>query len=51
MPIRLRLRTWRRMADRIKGAQFLVIPEAGHSVWWEAPDPFNRAVLAFIGKH
>ena len=41
----------RRMADRIKGAQFVVIPEAGHSVWWEAPDPFNSAVLKFIARH
>jgi len=41
----------RRIADRIQGAQFVAIPEAGHSVWWEAPDQFNRTVLAFIGKH
>jgi pimeloyl-ACP methyl ester carboxylesterase len=41
----------RRIADRIKGAQFVVVPEAGHSVWWEAPDTFNRTVLAFIAKH
>jgi len=41
----------RRMADRITGAQLIAVPEAGHSVWWEAPDKFNRAVLAFIAKH
>jgi pimeloyl-ACP methyl ester carboxylesterase len=41
----------RRIADRIKGAQFIAVPEAGHSVWWEAPDKFNSAVLAFIAKH
>jgi pimeloyl-ACP methyl ester carboxylesterase len=41
----------RRMADRIKGAQFITIPEAGHSVWWEVPDQFNSAVLKFIARH
>jgi non-heme chloroperoxidase len=41
----------RRIADRIKGAQFVVFPEAGHSVWWEAPDKFNRTVLTFIARH
>ncbi len=40
----------RKMADRIKGSRFVVIPEAGHSVWWETPDQFNRTVLAFIAK-
>jgi pimeloyl-ACP methyl ester carboxylesterase len=41
----------RRIADRIKGAELVAVPEAGHSVWWEAPDKFNRAVLTFITKH
>ena len=41
----------RRIADRIKGAQFVVVPDAGHSVWWEAPGNFNRTVLTFIAKH
>jgi pimeloyl-ACP methyl ester carboxylesterase len=41
----------RRVAERIHGAQFVSIPEAGHSVWWEAPDEFNRTVLGFIAKH
>lgn len=41
----------RRIADRIKGSQFVVFPDVGHSVWWEAPDKFNRTVLAFIAKH
>ncbi len=41
----------RRTADRIKGAQFTILPDAGHSVWWELPGEFNRTVLAFIAKH
>jgi|SRR5580704_4809848 pimeloyl-ACP methyl ester carboxylesterase len=40
----------RRIADRIKGAQLVAVPEVGHSVWWEAPDKFNRAVLTFIAR-
>jgi pimeloyl-ACP methyl ester carboxylesterase len=39
------------IAEHIKGAQFIAIPEAGHSVWWEAPDNFNQVVLTFIGRH
>jgi pimeloyl-ACP methyl ester carboxylesterase len=38
-------------AARIKGSQSLVVPEAGHSSYWEKPDVFNRAVLEFIKKH
>jgi pimeloyl-ACP methyl ester carboxylesterase len=38
-------------AARIKGAETLVIPEAGHSAYWENPETFNRAVLQFIAKH
>ncbi len=38
-------------ASRIKGSETLVIPEAGHSAYWEQPEVFNRAVLNFLGKH
>jgi pimeloyl-ACP methyl ester carboxylesterase len=38
-------------AARIKGSQSLVIPEAGHSSYWEKPDVFNRAVIDFMKKH
>jgi pimeloyl-ACP methyl ester carboxylesterase len=38
-------------AKRIKGAQSMVVWEAGHSTYWEAPEAFNRAVLEFLGKH
>jgi len=41
----------RRIAERIKGAQFVVFPEAGHSAWWELPDTFNRTVREFIRPH
>jgi pimeloyl-ACP methyl ester carboxylesterase len=38
-------------ASRIRNAEFLVVPNAGHSVYWEEPDAFNRSVLDFIRKH
>jgi pimeloyl-ACP methyl ester carboxylesterase len=41
----------RLFATRIKGAETIVVPEAGHSSYWEQPDVFNRAVLDFIRKH
>jgi pimeloyl-ACP methyl ester carboxylesterase len=41
----------RLIAAKIPHAELVVAPESGHSVYWEEPDVFNRAVLAFIGKH
>jgi pimeloyl-ACP methyl ester carboxylesterase len=39
------------IAAKIPHAELVVAPEAGHSVYWEEPEVFNRAVLAFIAKH
>jgi pimeloyl-ACP methyl ester carboxylesterase len=41
----------RMIAAKIPNAELVVAPEAGHSVYWEEPEVFNRAVLAFIAKH
>ena len=41
----------RMFAARVKGSQAVVIPESGHSAYWEQPEIFNRTVLDFIGKH
>jgi len=41
----------RLFATHIKGAETLVIPQAGHSAYWEQPDVFNRTVLDFLKKH
>jgi pimeloyl-ACP methyl ester carboxylesterase len=38
-------------SDRVRHAETLVVPDAGHSVFWEQPEIFNRAVLEFIRKH
>jgi pimeloyl-ACP methyl ester carboxylesterase len=36
---------------RIRNAESLVVPDVGHSAYWEQPEIFNRAVLKFIRKH
>jgi pimeloyl-ACP methyl ester carboxylesterase len=41
----------RLFSSRMRGAKTVIVPEAGHSVYWEQPEIFNREVLAFIGKH
>jgi pimeloyl-ACP methyl ester carboxylesterase len=41
----------RMLAAEIPNSEIVVASEAGHSVYWEQPDVFNRAVLEFVGKH
>ena len=38
-------------AARIPGAASVVLPDVGHSAFWEAPDAFNRAVIGFLERH
>ncbi len=38
-------------AKHIRNAETLIVPDAGHSTYWEQPEVFNRAVLDFIRKH
>jgi pimeloyl-ACP methyl ester carboxylesterase len=38
-------------AARIKNAESVIVPEAGHSSYWEQPDVFNGAILGFIRRH
>jgi pimeloyl-ACP methyl ester carboxylesterase len=42
------VRLW---AKHLKTFDWLLIPEAGHSVAWEQPEAFNQGVLAFLRKH
>ena len=37
-------------AARIKGSEAVIVPEAGHSTYWEQPEVFNRAVLEFLAR-
>ena len=41
----------RLFAARIKNSESVIVPEAGHSAYWEQPEIFNRTVLEFIRKH
>jgi pimeloyl-ACP methyl ester carboxylesterase len=41
----------RLFAERFPNCESVVIPECGHSAFWEQPEAFNRAVLDFISKH
>jgi pimeloyl-ACP methyl ester carboxylesterase len=39
----------RMIAAEIPNSRVVLVPEAGHSIYWEQPELFNRAVLDFIG--
>jgi pimeloyl-ACP methyl ester carboxylesterase len=41
----------RLFTERVKDSESMIIPEAGHTSYWEKPEIFNRAVLDFIRKH
>jgi pimeloyl-ACP methyl ester carboxylesterase len=41
----------RLFAARIKNSESVIVPEVGHSTYWEQPEFFNKTVLAFIGRH
>jgi pimeloyl-ACP methyl ester carboxylesterase len=41
----------RLFAARIKDAESFIVPEAGHSSYWEQPEVFNRTVLEFLRTH
>ena len=41
----------RMFAARIRNCETLVVPETGHSAYWEQPETFNRAVIDFVRKH
>jgi 3-oxoadipate enol-lactonase len=38
------------IAQAISGAEYVVIPGAGHALCWEAPDEFNTIILGFLAK-
>src|SRR5262252_7032793 len=38
----------RMFTSRIKSSESFIIPEAGHSGYWEKPEVFNRVVLEFL---
>ena len=40
----------RMQASHIAGAEVHVVPESGHSPYWERPDLFNDILLRFLGR-
>ena len=40
----------RRLAACLPDAELVVIDGAGHNPMWDRPEPFNRAVLDFLGR-
>jgi pimeloyl-ACP methyl ester carboxylesterase len=41
----------RAMKAHLPNAELVMVQEAGHSVYWEQPEAFNRTVLAFLARH
>ena len=41
----------RMLQAKIPNSELVVAPEAGHSVYWEQPEVFNKAVFDFIGRN
>lgn len=41
----------RLFVERIDHAEYFIIPETGHSSFWENPEVFNQRVLEFIAQH
>ena len=37
--------------DKIPHSEFAVVPEAGHSVYYERPKMFNRITVEFLKRH
>lgn len=41
----------RLVAERVPNARMVVMPDVGHSPYWEQPDAFNTLVLDFLRQH
>jgi pimeloyl-ACP methyl ester carboxylesterase len=41
----------REVGTHMRGATVVVVPECGHSAYWEQPESFHRAVIDFIRRH
>jgi pimeloyl-ACP methyl ester carboxylesterase len=41
----------KRNAQALPRSEAVFVPDAGHAVFWEQPQAFNDAVLAFLGRH
>lgn len=41
----------REFASHLRGSEIAILPESGHSGYWEEPDRFNATVLGFLARH
>jgi pimeloyl-ACP methyl ester carboxylesterase len=41
----------RKIARHVPQNELVIVPECGHSPYWELPELFNRTVLEFIGSN
>ena len=41
----------REVADRIEGCELAVVPQAGHSAYFEKPQEVNSLMLGFLSRH
>lgn len=41
----------RLLVQTIPGSELRIVPECGHSGYWERPELFNSHVLDFVGRH
>jgi pimeloyl-ACP methyl ester carboxylesterase len=41
----------RMIARHVPDKEMVIVPESGHSPYWECPEFYNRTVLDFIGRH
>ena len=39
------------MHRKLPGSEFALVPDAGHSVYFERPEVFNRLVIEFLKRH
>lgn len=39
------------MHRKLPGSEFALVPDAGHSVYFERPEVFNRLVIEFLRRH
>jgi non-heme chloroperoxidase len=42
---------YRYLASRVPVSELYIVPETGHSVYWEQPATFNRILLDFLNRH
>jgi len=41
----------RMLAAHVPGSEFVLVPDAAHSISWEQPEVFDQDVIQFLGKH